>query len=56
MIINERKEEAMLIQPHLSLKRESFVSGYIVRGETAEECAIRETVEELGLKELYYKY
>ena len=50
MIINERKEVAMFIQPYLFLKRESFVSGYIVPGETAEECAVRETVEELGIK------
>ena len=50
MVINESKEVAMLIQPHLSLKQESFVSGYIVPGETAEECALRETREELGLE------
>ena len=50
MVINESKEVAMLIQPHLSLKQESFVSGYIVPGETAEECAVRETREELGLE------
>ena len=50
MIINERKEVAMLIQPHLSLKRESFVSGFVIPGETAEECAVRETREELGIK------
>ena len=47
IIIDERKEVAMFIHPHLSLKRESFVSGYIIPGETAEECAVRETVEEL---------
>ena len=50
MIINERKEVAMLIQPHLSLTRESFISGYIVLEETAEECTFRENVEELGIK------
>ena len=50
MVINENKEVTMLIQPHLSLKQESFVSGYIVPGETAEECAVRETREELGLE------
>ena len=50
MVINERKEVAMLLQPHLSLSQETFVSGYKVPGETAEECALRETQEELGFK------
>lgn len=50
MVINERKEVAMLIQPHLSLKQETFVSGFIIPGKTAEECAVRETGEELGIK------
>ena len=50
MVINERMEVAMLLQPHLSLKQKSFVSGYMVPGETAEECAARETQEELGIE------
>lgn len=50
MVINERMEVAMLLQPHLSLTQETFVSGYIVPGETAEDCAVRETQEELGIK------
>ena len=50
MVINERMEVAMVIQPHLSSTQESFISGFIVPGETAEECAVRETREELGIK------
>ena len=36
-------------QGHLSDKYAALTSGFITPGETAEECAIREVKEELGL-------
>ena len=49
MVVNEQHEIAMLRQSYLSDEHETFVAGYMVPGETAEETAIREVKEELGL-------
>lgn len=49
MVVNEFDEIAMLSQPYLSTIHRNFVSGYISVGETAEECAMREVEEEIGI-------
>ena len=49
LVANEFGEIAMLRQNYMSEKYETFVSGYMKPGETAEETAIREVGEELGL-------
>ena len=48
IVANEFREIALLHQPSLS-DRGVFVSGYITPGESAEEAALREVKEELGL-------
>ncbi len=50
MVVNEQDEIALLTQKYLSDKYKSFVSGYITPGETAEETAIREVREEIGIE------
>lgn len=50
MVVNNRDEIALLSQKYLSDKYMNFVSGYISPGETAEETALREVWEELGIK------
>ena len=50
MVVNEQDEIALLTQKYLSDKYKSFVSGYITPGETAEETAIREVREEIGIR------
>lgn len=49
LVANEYNEIALLKQLYMSDKYASFVSGYITPGETAEETAVREVKEELGL-------
>lgn len=49
LVANEYNEIALLHQPNLS-DRGVFVSGYITPGESAEEAAVREVKEELGLE------
>ena len=46
---NEYDEIALTRQSHLSDTYTSVTSGFITPGETAEECAVREVKEELGL-------
>lgn len=50
MVVNEMDEVALLTQKYLSDKYKTFVSGYITPGETAEETAIREVREEIGIE------
>ena len=50
LVVNDREEAAVLMQDHLSAKYGTLVSGYIKPGESAEDCARRETEEELGLQ------
>lgn len=49
LVYNQYNEVALLRQLYMSDKYESFVSGYITPGENAEETAVREVKEELGL-------
>lgn len=49
LIYNEYDEVVLLKQKHLSSIYATFVSGYISPGESAEECAIREVKEEIGI-------
>ncbi len=49
MVVNDCDEIALLRQNYLSEKYMNFVSGYIAPGETAEETAMREVREEIGI-------
>lgn len=49
LVANQYHEIALLRQSYMSDKFTSFVSGYISPGENAEETAIREVKEELGI-------
>lgn len=50
LVYNEYDEIVLCRQGYLSDRYTSFTSGYITPGETAEESAIREVKEELGLE------
>ncbi len=56
MVVNEFREIAMLKQHYLSDTFWTYVAGFMKPGETAEETAVREVREELGLtvKKLEY--
>lgn len=56
LVANEYKEIAMLKQSYLSSEHWTYVAGYIKPGENAEETAIREIEEELGLKTEHLEY
>ena len=47
---NEYDEIALLRQDYMSDKYTTFVSGYITPGENAEQTAVREVAEEIGIK------
>lgn len=49
LVANEFDEIALLRQGYMSDKYTSFVSGYISPGESAEETALREVKEEIGI-------
>lgn len=50
LIANERGEVLLLRQNYISREFHNLVSGYIKPGESAEECAMREILEETGLR------
>lgn len=50
MVINEQNEIALLKQSYLSNEYWTFVAGYIKPGENAEDTAIREVEEEIGIR------
>ena len=50
LVANEQGEIALLSQGYLSHQYKNFVSGYITPGETAEETALREVREEIGVE------
>lgn len=50
LVANPYHEIALLRQSYLSADHACFVSGYITPGENAEEAAVREVKEELGLR------
>lgn len=49
LVANEFNEVALLRQTYLSDRYCTFVSGFITPGETAEQTAIREVREEIGI-------
>lgn len=49
LVANEYNEIVLLRQGYMSDKYTSFVSGYIEPGESAEEAALREVREEIGV-------
>lgn len=50
LVVNERGEAALLRQSYISDKYCNLVSGYMKPGETAEETARREVLEEIGIE------
>lgn len=50
MVINEYNEIALLKQGYISNEYWTFVAGYIKPGENAEDTALREVEEEIGIK------
>jgi NAD+ diphosphatase len=56
LVYNEFDEVVLSRQSYLSDKYSSFTSGFMTPGENAEESAIREVKEELGLEVTELKY
>lgn len=50
LVFNDEDEVLLLRQNYISEKFCNLISGYIVPGETAEECACREILEEVGIR------
>lgn len=48
LVHNEKGEVLLLRQNYISTDFHNLVSGYVVPGENAEECAVREIMEETG--------
>lgn len=49
LVVNGEGKVALLDQSYLSTEYKNLVSGYIKPGESAEECALREVEEEIGI-------
>ena len=49
LVVNDKEEAALLSQPEVIADYPVLVAGYIRPGDSAEEAALRETAEELGL-------
>lgn len=49
-VVNEKGEIALIKQHRVSTSNWVLVAGYIKPGETAEECVLREVLEETGLR------
>lgn len=56
VVINEENEVALIRQSYGSTERFVGVAGFMKAGETPEESAVREVVEEIGLKPVEVKY
>lgn len=50
LVHNEKGEVLLLRQNYISTEFHNLVSGYITPGESAEQCAVREIMEETGQK------
>ena len=50
LVVNGEGKVALLNQSYLSTEFKNLVSGYIKPGESAEECALREVEEEIGIR------
>lgn len=50
LVYNEKGEVLLLRQGYISNQFHNLVSGYVTPGESAEECAVREIMEETGQK------
>ena len=50
LVANDKQEVALLGQSYISTKNRTLVSGYMKPGESAEETAEREVMEELGIR------
>lgn len=49
LVVNEAEEAALLQQAYISTQYRNLISGYMKPGETAEFCAEREVLEEIGV-------
>lgn len=49
LVVNEQEEGLLLRQQYLSDRYHNLVSGYMKPGESAEDCACREVLEETGI-------
>ena len=49
LVVNPEGKVALLDQAYISTQYKNLVSGYIKPGESAEECAMREVEEEIGI-------
>lgn len=50
LVVNDAGQVALLNQNYISTTYRNLVSGYMKPGESAEECAMREVEEEIGLR------
>ncbi len=49
LVVNPEGKVALLDQNYISTVHKNLVSGYMKPGESAEECAVREVAEEIGV-------